>query len=42
MISLIYRIDLPLPKEGVGVDWVFSTSRCKLLYIERINSKVLP
>ena len=26
---------------GGGMDWEFGTSRCKLLYIERINNKVL-
>ena len=25
---------------GGGMDWEFGVSRCKLLYIERINSKV--
>ena len=24
-----------------GMDWVFGTSRCKILYIEWINNKVL-
>ena len=24
-----------------GLDWEFGTSRCKLLYIERVNNKVL-
>ena len=27
---------------GRGMDWEFEISRCKLLYIEWINSKVLP
>ena len=27
---------------GGGRDWEFGISRCKLLYIEWINSKVLP
>ena len=26
---------------GRGKDWEFGVSRCKLLYIERINNKVL-
>ena len=37
------RIDFWLPRgQGVrGMDWEFGVSRCKLLYIEWINSKVL-
>ena len=27
---------------GGGGDWEFGVSRCKLLYIEQINNKVLP
>ena len=27
---------------GRGMDWEFEISRCKLAYIEWINSKVLP
>ena len=27
--------------EGGGMDWEFGISRCKLLYIEWINNKVL-
>ena len=27
---------------GRGMDWEFEISRCKLVYIEWINSKVLP
>ena len=27
--------------EGVGVDWEFGVSRCKLLHLEWISSKVL-
>ena len=30
-----------LPRRGVGKDWEFGISRCKLLYIEWINNKVL-
>ena len=26
---------------GAGENWEFGTSRCKLLYIEQINNKVL-
>ena len=26
---------------GRGIDWEFGVSRCKLLYLERINNKVL-
>ena len=28
--------------EGLGEDWGFGVSRCKLLYIECINNKELP
>ena len=28
-------------KNGEGVDWEFGISRCKLVYIEQINNKVL-
>ena len=30
-----------LTKEHGGMDWTFGISRCKLLYIECINNKVL-
>ena len=37
-----YRIDLWLPRGvGGGMDWEFGVSRCKLVYIEWINNKVL-
>ena len=26
---------------GGGMDWEFGISRCKLLYLERVNNKVL-
>ena len=38
------RADLWSPRErknGEGMDWEFGISRCKLLHIEWINSKVL-
>lgn len=33
-----------LPSEGAGRerDWEFGISRCKLLYLEWVNTKVLP
>ena len=27
---------------GEGMDWEFGISRCKLLYLEWINNKILP
>ena len=42
--SQTQRTDLWLPRgRGVegGMDWEFGVSRCKLLYIEWINNKVL-
>ena len=42
--SQTYRIDLWLLRgrqRGGGKDWEFAVSRCKLLYIEWINNKVL-
>ena len=43
--SQTQRTDLWLPsgkgKEGSGMDWKFGVSRCKLLHLEWINSKVL-
>ena len=41
----IKRFKTWLPRErrdGGGKDWEFGISRCKLLYIGWINSKVLP
>ena len=38
------RTDLWLPKgkkDKGGMDWEFGISRCKLLYIELINNKIL-
>ena len=42
--SQTQRTDFWLPKvrgSGGGMDWEFGISRCKLLYIEWINNKVL-
>ena len=39
--SQIQRTDLWLPGDGGGMDWGFGISRCKLVYIEWINNKVL-
>ena len=40
--SETWRTDLCLPRwGGGGKDWEFGISRCKLLYIGWINSKVL-
>ena len=38
--SWTYRRDLWLPRAR-GIEWEVGVSRCKLLYIERINNKVL-
>ena len=32
---------MPKKRDGEGKDWGFGISRCKLLYIERINNEVL-
>ena len=29
-------------REGGGMDWEFGFKRCKLLYVEWINNKVVP
>ena len=42
--SQTQRTDLWLPSGrvyGGGMDWEFGVSRCKLLYIEWVNNKVL-
>ena len=40
--SQTQRTDIQLPKrEARGLDWEFGPSRCKLLYVEWINSNVL-
>ena len=41
--SQIQRMDGGLPRGGLGrgMDWEFGVGRCKLLYIEWINNKVL-
>ena len=42
--SQIQRTDLWLPRAGGsrgGKEWEFGISRCKLLYVEWINNKVL-
>ena len=42
--SQTWRIDLWLPRRRggeVSMDWEFGISRCKLLYIEYINNKIL-
>ena len=42
--SWAYRTDLQLPKRGElgkGIEWEVWVSRCKLLYLEWINNKVL-
>ena len=43
--SQTQRTDVRLPRgkgRGGGMDWKFGVSRCKLLYREWINNKVLP
>ena len=43
--SQTHRTDLWLPgawRAGGGMEWEFGLSRCKLVYIEQINNKVLP
>ena len=37
----IERTDLSLPRGWGGMEWESGISRCKLLYIEWINNKVL-
>ena len=40
-----WRIDLWLPRRSGdvrGMDWKFEISRCELMYVGWINSKILP